>query len=128
MPRSPDAPRGEVVVYQSPDRDVRVDVRLEQDTVWLSIDQMAELFGRDNSVVGKHLRKLFAAGELSRDSVAAKNAATAADGKTCEIDVVDLDAILSVGHDDDARGPRVGGTFRIAECAGPAIHRHWLEE
>ena len=77
-----DAPRGEVLLYASPDGQVRVDVRLEENTVWLSIAQMAELFGRDKSVIGKHLRGVFADGELDREAVAAKNAATAADGKT----------------------------------------------
>ena len=75
-----------------------MDVRLEQDTVWLSIGQIGELFGRDNSVIGKHLRRIFAEGELCRDSVAAKNAATAADGKTYEVEFFSLDAILSVGY------------------------------
>ena len=75
---SSDNPRGEVVVYQTTDGQARVDVRLEQDTVWLSLDQMAALFGRDRSVIGKHLRKVFATGELKRSSVGAKNALTAA--------------------------------------------------
>ena len=107
---STDAPRGEVVVYQSTDGHVRVDVRLANDTVWLSIDQMAELFGRDNSVIGKHLRRIFADGELSRDSVAAKNAATASDGKTYEVEFFNLDAILSVGYRVNSRR---GTQFRI---------------
>jgi len=105
-----DAPRGDVVVYQSPDGNVGVDVRLEQDTVWLSIGQMAELFGRDKSVIAKHLRKIFADGELARESVGAKNASTAADGKTYEIDIFNLDAILSVGYRVNSRR---GTQFRI---------------
>jgi hypothetical protein len=105
-----DTPRGEVVVYQSPDGIVRVDVRLEQDTVWLSIGQMAELFGRDKSVIAKHLRRIFADGELVRASVGAKNASTAADGKTYGIDFFNLDAILSVGYRVNSKR---GTQFRI---------------
>jgi hypothetical protein len=98
MPSTSEAPRGEVVAYQSPGGGARVGVRLEQDTVWLSIDQMAELLGRDNSVIGKHLRSVFADGDLSRDSVGAKNAATASDGKTCEVEFCNPSAIPSVGY------------------------------
>ena len=76
MSRS-DAPRGDVVVYQSSDGQVRVDVRLEQDTVWLSLDQIAALFGRHKSVISRHLRNVFSTGELDRPSVVAKSASTA---------------------------------------------------
>ena len=67
-----------------------MDVRLEQDTVWLSLDQMAAVFGRDRSVIGKHLRNVFATGELERRSVGAKNALTASDGKTYEVELFRL--------------------------------------
>lgn len=53
------APGGEVIVYQAPDGEVRVDVRLERETVWLSLGQMTELFGRDKSVISRHLRRIF---------------------------------------------------------------------
>ncbi len=59
-------PSGEVIVYQAPDGEVRVDVRLERETVWLSLIRMTELFGRDKSVVSRHLRNVFASGELGR--------------------------------------------------------------
>ena len=51
---------GEVILYQAPDGEIRLDVRLEKDTVWLSLAQMAELFGRDKSVISRHLRTIFA--------------------------------------------------------------------
>ena len=66
--------------------------------MWLSIDQMAELFGRDRSVIGKHVRTIFKEGELQKDSVWAKFAYTASDGKTYQVDYYNLDVIISVGN------------------------------
>ena len=72
-----------IVLYQ-PDETISIEVKLDEgyDTVWLSIDQMAQLFGRDKSVIGKHVRAIFKEGELLKDSVWAKFAYTASDGKT----------------------------------------------
>ena len=64
MAKSSNATGGEIVVYETADGDVRVDVRLESETVWLTQSQMAELFGRERSVVSKHLRNVFREGEL----------------------------------------------------------------
>lgn len=61
-----------------------VEVRLEGETLWLTLQQITELFGRDKSVVSRHLRNVFASGEPAREAVVAKNATTAADGKTCQ--------------------------------------------
>jgi prophage maintenance system killer protein len=110
MTREEAESRGEVVLYEAPDGQVRVDVRLEHETVWLSIDQMAKLFGRDKSVIAKHLRNLFAYGELTRKAVVAKNATTAADGKTYQVEYFNLDAILSVGYRVSSKR---GTQFRI---------------
>lgn len=110
MPPNPSAPRGEVVVYQSPDGEVRVDVRLEQETVWLSLDQLAALFGRHKSVISRHLHKVFASGELERPAVVAQHATTAADGKVYSVDYFNLDAILSVGYRVNSQR---GTQFRI---------------
>jgi hypothetical protein len=101
---------GEIVVYEAPDGGVRVDVRLDQETVWLSLGQMAELFGRDKSVISRHLRSIFESGELEREAVVAKNATTAADGKVYQVEFFDLDAILSVGYRVNSRR---GTQFRI---------------
>lgn len=89
---------GEVVVYEAPDGQVRFEVRLERETVWLSLNQMAELFGRDKSVISRHLRNVFESKELEREAVVAKNATTAADGKAYQVEYFNLDAILSVGY------------------------------
>ena len=85
-----------IAIYQSPT--ATVDVRLDGDTVWLSLQQIADLFGRDKSVISRHLRNVFNEGELERPSVVAKNATTAADGKTYQVEFFNLDAILSVGY------------------------------
>ena len=62
------APGGEVVLYRASDGTVRLDVRLERDTVWLTQEQMAELFGRERSVITKHVRNVFQEKELSKKS------------------------------------------------------------
>ena len=90
-----------IAIYQSPTG--TVDVRLDGDTVWLSLQQIADLFGRDKSVISRHLRNVFNEGELERPSVVAKNATTAADGKTYQVEFFNLDAILSVGYRVNSR-------------------------
>ena len=86
-----------VQFFQSPEG-VQLEVSLENETVWLSLDQMAALFERDKSVVSRHIRNVFKEGELERDSVVAKNATTAADGKTYQVEYFNLDVIISVGY------------------------------
>lgn len=89
--------RGEIILYQ-PDSEVRLEVRLENETVWLSIEEMSHLFGRDISVIGKHIRNVFKEGELLKEAVWAKFAYTASDGKTYQVDYYNLDVIISVGY------------------------------
>ena len=89
--------QGEIVLYQ-PDKEVKLEVRLENETVWLSIEEMSQLFGRDISVIGKHVRNIFKEGELVKDSVWAKFAYTASDGKIYQVDYYNLDVIISVGY------------------------------
>jgi len=89
--------QGEIILYQ-PDEEIKLDVRFENETVWLSIDEMSHLFGRDISVIGKHIRNIFKEGELIKDSVWAKFAYTASDGKTYQVDYYNLDVIISVGY------------------------------
>ena len=89
---------GEIIVYHSNDGLTRVDVRFEGDTVWHSLEQLALLFGRDKSTISRHLKNIFAEGELTKDSVVANYATTAADGKTYQVDYYNLDAIISVGY------------------------------
>ena len=89
--------QGEIILYQ-PDEAVKLEVRLEDETVWLSIDEMSSLFGRDISVIGKHIRNIFKEEELIKESVWAKFAYTASDGKTYQVDYYNLDVIISVGY------------------------------
>ena len=101
---------GEIILYQTDDGLSKIEVNLKNETVWLSIDQMAELFQRDRSVIGKHVRNIFKEGELQKDSVWAKFAYTAADGKDYNVDFYNLDVIISVGY----RVKSIRGTqFRI---------------
>ena len=86
----------EIVIFEADNRDV--EVRLEGETLWLSLQQLAELFGRDKSVISRHFKNIFDSNELERDAVVAKYATTAADGKTYQVDYYNLDAIISVGY------------------------------
>ena len=90
--------KGQVIVYQSEDGATQVDVSLYEETVWLNLNQMADLFQRDKSVISRHLRNIFKSGELDRQSVVAKFATTAADGKTYQVEYFNLDAIISLGY------------------------------
>ena len=121
-PQNPKDVNDEVILYQSPDGEVKLDVRLERETVWLSLTQIATLFERDKSVISRHLGNIFSSGELERDSVVAKNATTAADGKTYQVEYFNLDAIISVGY----RVNSMRGTqFRI--WATKTLRDHLLE-
>ena len=64
--------KGEIVIYQTQDGITQLDVRLDGDTVWLSQDQMAQLFERDKSVITRHISNIYAEGELPRESTSAK--------------------------------------------------------
>jgi hypothetical protein len=88
----------DILIYQSGDGQTKVDVRIDGETVWLSLKQIAELFQRDKSVISKHIKNVFEEGELDQNSVVAKNATTAADGKTYQVEYFNLDVIISVGY------------------------------
>lgn len=91
-------PESNIIMYTTEDGLTKIETTFENDTVWLSIDQMAELFQRDKSVIGKHVRNIFKEGELKKESVWAKFAYTASDGKTYQVDYYNLDVIISVGY------------------------------
>ena len=88
----------EVLIYEIEAGKAGVDVRLDGETVWLSLGQMSELFQRDKSVISRHIGNLFKEGELTRDSVVANFATTAADGKSYQVEYFNLDVIISVGY------------------------------
>ena len=119
--------KGEIILYQ-PDETVRLEVRLEDDTVWLTQAQMALLFGRDRSVIGKHISNCFREKELEADVVCAKFAQTtlhgAMEGKVQVHDVTfyNLDVIISVGY----RVKSVNGT-RFRQWATSVLKRYILQ-
>lgn len=90
--------KSSILIYTTEDGLAKIETTFAGDTVWLSIDQMAELFQRDRSVIGKHVRNIFKEGELQKESVWAKYAYTAADGKVYDVDYYNLDVIISVGY------------------------------
>ena len=100
---------GELILYTSEDGAARIQLRAEGGTVWLSLNQIADLFGRDKSVISRHIKAIFDDGELAADSVVARYATTAADGKTYQVDYYNLEMILAVGY--RVRSPR-GVEFR----------------
>jgi hypothetical protein len=117
IPTSP-TPGGEFLLYQTEDGRTRLEVRMQQETVWLSLNQMAELFQRDKSVISRHIGNVFEEGELVRERVVAKSATTAADGKTYSVEFFNLDVIISVGYRvKSQRGTqfRIWATQRLRE-------------
>jgi prophage maintenance system killer protein len=89
---------GEVILYKTEDGITSLSVRLDHETVWLDAHQMAKLFDRDRTVIVRHVKNIYATKELERKSTCAKTAQVAADGKTRQMDIYNLDIILSVGY------------------------------
>ena len=87
-----------IIMYTTEDGLTKIETTFDEDTVWLSIDQMAELFQRDKSTISRHIKNIFEEGELQRNSVVANFATTASDGKTYQVDHYNLDVIISVGY------------------------------
>ena len=87
-----------LLMYTTEDGLTKIEATFVNDTVWLSLEQIAELFQRDKSTVSRHIKKIFTEGELNRGSVVAKFATTASDGKTYQVDYYNLDVIISVGY------------------------------
>lgn len=90
--------KGQFLLYQTPDGDSQIEVKLENDTVWLSLDQMAELFQRNKSTISRHVKNVLEDGELEEKSVVAFFATTASDSKTYSVAYYNLDMIISVGY------------------------------
>lgn len=90
--------KGQFLLYQTPDGDSQIEVKLQNDTVWLSLDQMAELFQRNKSTISRHVKNVLEDGELEEKSVVAFFATTASDSKTYSVTYYNLDMIISVGY------------------------------
>ncbi len=91
----------DIAIYETEDGSLIVDVRVEKDTLWLSLNQMAELFGRDKSVISRHLKNIFQEGELDNQSTVANFATVQMEGDReieRQVDYYNLDAIISVGY------------------------------
>jgi hypothetical protein len=102
--------KSQFLIYQTEDGLTKISVKLEDENIWLSIDQMAALFGRDKSTISRHIKNIFREGELQQNSVVVKFATTASDNKTYQVDYYNLDVIISVGY----RVKSIQGTkFRI---------------
>lgn len=96
--------KGQIILYQTQDGENKIEVTLANDTVWLTADQMAELFQRNKSTISRHVRNIFEEGELNKDMVVAKYATTSQHGaiegkeQTHLVDYYNLDMIISVGY------------------------------
>ena len=91
----------EIIIYQTQDGNTKLDVRLEDETVWLSLDQMSKLFDRDKSTISRHIKNIYDEGELEKKSTVAKNATVQIEGDRIverNIDYYNLDVIISVGY------------------------------
>jgi len=109
---------GEFLIYQTEDGRTRVQVRVEQETVWLTQRQMADLFQKDVRTISEHISNIFSEGELQRASVVRNYRKTASDGKVYGVDHYNLDVIISVGYRvKSLRGTqfRIWATQRLRE-------------
>jgi hypothetical protein len=99
--RSQMKPKSELILYQTEDNRTRIEVRLENETVWLSLNQLAVLFQRDKSVISRHIRNVFEEGELPPEATVAEYATVQTEGARTvsrEIEFYNLDVIISVGY------------------------------
>ena len=87
-----------IVIYEDVNGEIKLDVSLENDTLWLSQKQLEVLFDRDKSVISRHIKNIFKDEELDKNSVVAKNATTATDGKIYQVEYYNLDMIISLGY------------------------------
>ena len=91
---------GKIILYQ-PDNSISIEVRMEAETVWLNLNQMAMLFDRDKSVISRHIRNIYSEGELTKEATVAKNATVQMEsGRQVmrQIEYYNLDVIISVGY------------------------------
>lgn len=88
----------DIVLFESKDGEAQLAVKTDFDTVWLTQAQLVDLFGRDKSVISRHINNIFKEEELNKNSVVAKFATTAADGKIYQVDHYNLDVVISVGY------------------------------
>jgi len=90
--------KGEIIIYKTPDKKIKIDVKLDQETVWLTQKQMSVLFDKGLPTINEHIKNVFKEGELKENSVIRKFRITASDGKIYETNFYNLDIIISVGY------------------------------
>ena len=100
--------KNEIIIFEN--QDVKLEVNMQDETVWLNLEQMADLFKRDKSVISRHIKNIFLEEELDKISVVANFATTASDGKIYQVDYYNLDVIISVGYSVKSKE---GTQFRI---------------
>jgi hypothetical protein len=101
---------GEILIYQNQEGNIKIDVRLEEETVWLTQAQLCELFQKSKPTISEHIKNVFEEGELQENAVVRKFRTTAADGKNYDTNFYNLDVVISVGY----RVKSIQGTqFRI---------------
>ena len=98
--------KGEIIIYQAKGGKTALEVKLQQETVWLSQAQMCDLFDKNKRTISEHIRNIFKEGELSENSVVRNFRTTAKDGKSYEVNYYNLDVIISVGYRVKSGGAR----------------------
>ena len=111
-----------ILLYQSPNGNTEIDVHLKSNTIWLSLNQLAALFGRHKSVISRHIKNVFQTNELNPSSVVAFFATTAADGKIYEVEYFNLDVIISIGYRVNSKE---GTQFR--QWATQVLNKHLIQ-
>ena len=120
------APGGEFLLYQTEDGRTRLEVRVHQETVWLSLNQLAALFQRDKSVISRHIKNIFDEGELRREATVAKSATVQIEGGKQvmrEIECFNLDVIISVGYRVDLE--TYAALCGHCSSTGALLYRRW---
>ncbi len=110
--------KGEILIYQNQEGQIKLEVNIQEETVWLNRNQMALLFNRDVKTIGKHINNIFNEGELNKISVVANFATTANDNKVYQIEYYNLDVIISVGYrvkSQEGTQFRIWSTQRLKE-------------
>jgi len=120
---NPDLDNNKLIIYQPEEGISTLEVKLEKETVWLSLDQITNLFERNKSTISRHIKNIFLEKELVRNSVVAFFATTASDGKTYSVEYFNLDVIISVGYRVKSKR---GTQFRI--WANKVLKNHLLHQ
>ena len=98
-----------IILYTTKDGKSRIELRAQDEIVWIPLNRLADLFGRDKSVISRHITNIFEDGELAEDSVVANYATTSTDGKTYQVNHYNLDMILCKWPKSTLKASRASG-------------------